>query len=167
MEVLTPDFEGNQKAIEYVVRSGLDVFAHNVETVRGLTSKVRDRRADYQQSLDVLKYAKDCSKDMDRKKLVTKTSIMLGCGESDEQVEETLKDLREYNVDVVTFGQYLQPSRGHMKVEAYVHPDKFEHWKKMADNMGFLYCASGPLVRSSYKAGEFFLRDYLNKQTNQ
>ena len=167
MEVLTPDFEGNERSIEYVVASGLDVFAHNVETVRDLTRKVRDRRADYEQSLNVLKYAKECGKTMDRGNVVTKTSIMLGCGESDEQVQETLNDLREYNVDVVTFGQYLQPSRGHMKVEEYVHPDKFDYWKSIADDMGFLYCASGPLVRSSYKAGEFFLRDYLNKQTNQ
>jgi len=158
----TPDFGGNEKSIECVVRSGLDVFAHNVETVKGLTSKVRDRRAGYEQSLNVLKYAKQCALGMDRT-LLTKTSIMLGCGESDDEVKNTMDDLREYGVDVVTFGQYLQPSRAHMKVEEYVHPNKFEEWKEIADNMGFLYCASGPLVRSSYKAGEYFLRDYLQK----
>eukprot|EP01084_Bolivina_argentea_P050920 93670_1 len=166
VEVLTPDFQGSEYSIEKIVNSGLDVFAHNVETVKDLTSRVRDRRADYYQSLNVLKYAKQYSNNIDRK-LLTKTSIMLGCGESDEQVMEGMNDLREYNVDVVTFGQYLQPSRGHMKVEEYVHPDKFEYWKQIADDMGFLYCASGPLVRSSYKAGEFFLRDYLHKQTNK
>ena len=164
VEVLTPDFEGNQKSIEYVVQSGLDVFAHNVETVKSLTPKVRDRRADYQQSLNVLKYAKQCGDVGRDRRLITKPSIMLGCGESDDEVQKTMDDLREYGVDVVTFGQYLQPSRSHMKVAEYVHPEKFEKWKRVADSMGFLYCASGPLVRSSYKAGEFFLRDYLQKQ---
>eukprot|EP01083_Nonionella_stella_P079189 217075_1 len=166
VEVLTPDFEGNEQSIDYVVGSGLDVFAHNVETVRELTPKVRDRRASYTQSLNVLQYAKTSAVNMN-KSLLTKTSIMLGCGESDDAVKQTLDDLKEYGVDVVTFGQYLQPSRSHMKVEEYVHPDKFEYWKEVAQNMNFLYCASGPLVRSSYKAGEYFLKDYLQKQTNK
>ena len=166
VEVLTPDFLGNEQSIECVVESGLDVFAHNVETVRGLTSRVRDRRADYDQSLKVLRFAKESAKGMD-KELVTKTSVMLGCGEKDDEIKQTMEDLREFGVDVVTFGQYLQPSRGHMKVEEYVHPDRFEHWREEAEAMGFLYCASGPLVRSSYKAGEFFLKQYLQKRTRK
>lgn len=163
VEVLTPDFEGRRESVEYVVDSGLDVFAHNVETVRSLTPTVRDRRADYEQSLNVLQYAKHYANG-NGQKLVTKTSIMLGCGERDDEVKRTLEDLRENEVDVVTFGQYLQPSRRHMKVVDYVHPDQFEKWKEEAEALGFLYCASGPLVRSSYKAGEYFLRDYLQKR---
>ena len=158
VEVLTPDFQGDKSAISLVANSGLDVFAHNVETVRDLTPFVRDRRADYDQSLEVLRYAKESNP-----LLITKTSIMLGCGETDSQILESLKDLRNNNVDVVTFGQYLRPSKRHMKVSDYVHPDKFEEYKKVAENMGFWYVASGPLVRSSYKAGEYFLTNYLNK----
>merc|ERR1712012_359363 len=131
--------------------------------VRSLTPTVRDRRADYVQSLNVLQYAKKYAVSRGRS-LVTKTSIMLGCGEQDEELQRTLEALREHQVDVVTFGQYLQPSRAHMKVVDYVHPDRFQHWKEEAEALGFLYCASGPLVRSSYKAGEFFLRDYLRKR---
>lgn len=160
VEVLCPDFGGREASIESVVHSGLEVFAHNVETVRSRTPHVRDRRADYDQSLRVLQLAKRRGAD---RKLVTKTSIMLGCGESDAEVEETLGDLVEHGVDVVTFGQYLRPSNRHMKVAEYVHPDKFAHWKQRADALGFLYCASGPLVRSSYRAGELFLKEYLQK----
>jgi len=168
VEVLTPDFQGQHSSIECVIDSGLDVFAHNVETVRSLTPRVRDRRADYDQSLRVLQYAKQYAHEQKvNTALITKTSIMLGCGESDADVQQTLQDLRAHHVDVVTFGQYLQPSRKHMKVDAYVEPTKFEHWKTVAEEMGFLYCASGPLVRSSYKAGEYFLRDYLNKNKEE
>ena len=164
--MLTPDFEGRHESIECVVDSGLDVFAHNVETVRSLTPTVRDRRADYVQSLNVLRHAKQHAVARGRR-LVTKTSIMLGCGERDDEVKRTLEELREHQVDVVTFGQYLQPSRAHMKVVDYVHPDHFAHWQREAEALGFLYCASGPLVRSSYRAGEYFLRDHLRKQTQQ
>ena len=156
VEALTPDFQGNEELIQNVATSGLDVFAHNVETVKRLTSKVRDRRANYDQSLAVLKYAKNVGN------CITKTSLMLGLGESEEDLMETLHDLRAIDVDVVTFGQYLQPTRKHLPVKKYITPEEFDEWKIKADNMGFKYVASGPLVRSSYKAGEFFLKNLLN-----
>lgn len=152
VECLTPDFQGNNELIGIVARSGLNVYAHNIETVEALQKQVRDNRANYKQSIGVLVEAKRVAP-----KLVTKTSIMLGLGETDEQVESALRDLRSADVDCVTFGQYMQPTKRHMNVKEYVHPDKFAHWKKRADELGFLYCASGPLVRSSYKAGELFL----------
>jgi len=156
VEALTPDFQGNEELIQNVATSGLDVFAHNVETVKRLTSKVRDRRANYDQSLAVLKYAKNVGN------CITKTSLMLGLGETEEDLMETLHDLRAIDVDVVTFGQYLQPTRKHLPVKKYITPEEFDEWKIKADNMGFKYVASGPLVRSSYKAGEFFLKNLLN-----
>ncbi len=158
VEALSPDFQGNENLIRAVATSGLDVFAHNMETVERLTSKVRDHRANYQQSLDVLKYAKSVGH------CLTKTSIMLGLGEMDEEIMKTLEDLRAVDVDVVTFGQYLQPTKRHLPVKEYVTPEKFEEWQTTAEGMGFKYVASGPLVRSSYKAGEFFLKKYLNQQ---
>lgn len=147
-----------------VTLSGLNVFAHNIETSKELQKQVRDHRANYEQSLFVLNYAKEIAK-KNNKNILTKTSIMLGCGETDEQIINALIDLRKNYVDVVTFGQYLQPSRSHMKVYEYVKPEKFEYFKKEAQDRGFLYVASGPLVRSSYKAGEYFLKNYLDKQT--
>jgi lipoic acid synthetase len=161
VEALTPDFQGNEEFIHKLATSGLDVFAHNVETVRRLTSKVRDRRANYDQSLAVLKYAKTVGK------CITKTSLMLGLGESEEDLMETLQDLRAIGVDVVTFGQYLQPTRKHLPVKKYITPEEFDEWKIKADNMGFKYVASGPLVRSSYKAGEFFLKNLLNDKKEE
>ncbi|CAJ1912372.1 unnamed protein product [Cylindrotheca closterium] len=158
VEALTPDFQGNKDLIHAVATSGLDVFAHNVETVERLTPFVRDRRAEYQQSLEVLRYAKSLGGSL------TKTSIMLGLGETDEEIQTTLEDLRAAGVDVVTFGQYLQPTKQHLPVKEYVTPEKFEELKLKADAMGFTYVASGPLVRSSYKAGEFFLKNYLEEQ---
>lgn len=159
VECLTPDFSGNLDHVEIVAKSGLDVFAHNMETVEPLQSKVRDRRANYKQSLSVLAHVKKVVPDM-----VTKTSIMLGCGETDEEVRATLKDLREQDVDVVTFGQYLRPSKKHMKVQTYVTPEKFQQWEDESNALGFLYVASGPLVRSSYKAGEFFLQNVIQER---
>lgn len=159
VEALVPDFSGNKEEIVRVARSGLDVYAHNMETVERTTPFVRDRRAHYRQSLDALAEAKRA-----QPSLITKTSLMLGCGETDPEVEQTLRDLREHNVDVVTFGQYMRPTKRHMKVSEYVPPEKFEHWQQLAESMGFLYVASGPLVRSSYKAGEFFLKNVLNQR---
>lgn len=161
MEALTPDFQGNQILIHALATSGLDVFAHNVETVKRLTPKVRDRRANYDQSLGVLKYAKTVGN------CLTKTSLMLGLGESEEDLMTTLEDLRAIDVDVVTFGQYLQPTRRHLPVKKYVTPEEFDEWKIKAEKMGFKYVASGPLVRSSYKAGEFFLKNYLQEKQQQ
>ncbi|SJX64724.1 related to LIP5-lipoic acid synthase [Sporisorium reilianum f. sp. reilianum] len=159
VEALVPDFSGDTACVETIVHSGLDVFAHNVETVERTTPSVRDRRAKYRQSLAVLAHAKATSP-----ALITKTSIMLGCGEHDHEVEQTLRDLRAANVDVVTFGQYMRPTKRHMKVEQYVSPDKFGYWQTRAEQLGFLYVASGPLVRSSYKAGEFFIENVLKQR---
>ncbi|CAD6931951.1 unnamed protein product [Tilletia controversa] len=158
VECLSPDFVGRKEDVARVAGNvDLDVFAHNIETVEALTPMVRDRRAKYRQTLEVLRYAKEIGKPS----LITKTSIMLGCGEADEEVLQTLKDLRSVGVDVVTFGQYMRPTTRHMKVAEYVDPAKFEHWKTVADSLGFLYVASGPLVRSSYKAGEYFIKNVL------
>ncbi|KAK4334331.1 Lipoyl synthase, mitochondrial [Rhodotorula toruloides] len=149
IEALTPDFAGNPEAISLVAQSGLDVFAHNMETVESRTPFVRDPRAKYRQSLEVLRLAKEA-----KEGLITKTSLMLGVGETDEEIMQTLKDLRDNNVDVVTFGQYMRPTKRHMKVSSYITPEKFDFWAKQAEDLGFLYWASGPLVRSSFKANE-------------
>eukprot|EP00842_Homolaphlyctis_polyrhiza_P004779 jgi/Hompol1/5301/HPOL_004320-RA len=159
VECLTGDYQGSLKDVETVALSGLDVYAHNIETVENLQAYVRDRRANFKQSLSVLRHAKQVRPD-----LITKTSMMLGVGETDDEVMQTLKDLRSIDVDVVTFGQYMRPTKKHMKVEEYVHPDKFAHWAKVAEGLGFKYVASGPLVRSSYKAGEFYIKNLLNKK---
>ncbi|ODV97847.1 hypothetical protein PACTADRAFT_37496 [Pachysolen tannophilus NRRL Y-2460] len=162
VEVLSGDFRGDLKMAAVLASSPLDVFAHNMETVEDLTPYVRDRRATYRQSLSVLDTAKKTNPN-----LVTKTSLMLGFGESDQQIMQTLKDLRDINCDVVTFGQYMRPTKRHMKVVEYVRPEKFEYWKQTALDMGFLYCASGPLVRSSYKAGEAFIENVLKNRRRQ
>ncbi len=159
VEVLSGDLRGNLEDVKTLAMAPMDVYAHNMETVEALTPYVRDRRATYRQSLKVLKAAKEFNP-----KLVTKTSLMLGFGETDEQVMQTLRDLRKNNVDVVTFGQYMRPTRRHVKVVEYVRPEKFDHWKEQALKMGFLYCASAPLVRSSYKAGEAFIENVLKKR---
>ncbi|GKY97603.1 hypothetical protein MPSEU_000718700 [Mayamaea pseudoterrestris] len=166
VEALTPDFQGDLDLVRLVASSGVDVFAHNVETVERLTPRVRDRRAKYRQSLNVLESVKSMSH-VDRLQqlsILTKTSIMLGLGEADDEILQTLRDLRAVDVDVVTFGQYLQPTRKHLPVQHYVTPEKFDEWQKVGEDMGFKYVASGPLVRSSYKAGEFFLQNYLREQ---
>uniref|UniRef100_A0A5G2R7A5 lipoyl synthase n=1 Tax=Sus scrofa TaxID=9823 RepID=A0A5G2R7A5_PIG len=159
VECLTPDFRGDLKAVEKVAVSGLDVYAHNVETVPELQRKVRDPRAGFDQSLRVLKHAKEVRPDV-----ISKTSIMLGLGENDEQVYATMKALREADVDCLTLGQYMQPTKRHLKVEEYITPEKFKYWEKVGNELGFHYTASGPLVRSSYKAGEFFLKNLVAKR---
>lgn len=159
VECLTGDYRGDTEMAKLVARSGLDVYAHNVETVEALTPHVRDRRATFQQSIRVLEAAKAARPD-----LITKTSLMLGLGETDEQLWDALRQLRAVNVDVVTFGQYMRPTKRHMAVHEYVTPDRFEAWRQRALDMGFLYCASGPLVRSSYKAGEAFIENVLKKR---
>jgi lipoic acid synthetase len=162
VECLTGDFQGDLKQVELVAQSGLDVYAHNTETVEALTPYVRDRKAKYRQSLSVLKHAKQTVPT-----LLTKTSIMLGCGETDEEVYQTLKDLREVDVDWVTLGQYMRPTKKHMKVSDYVTPEKFAYWEKVGQELGFTYTASGPLVRSSYKAGEMFVANILKQRKKQ
>lgn len=156
VECLTGDFAGDLDMVKLVAQSGLDVYAHNVETVEALTPQVRDRRATFQQSLAVLRAAKEATDG-----LITKTSMMMGLGETEDQVWDALKQLRKADVDVVTFGQYMRPTKRHMPVHEYVTPDVFEMWRQRALDMGFLYCASGPLVRSSYKAGEAFIENVL------
>lgn len=162
VEALTGDYAGDLEMVGKVARSGLDVYAHNVETVEELTPMVRDRRAKFRQSLSVLKHAKEV-----KEGLITKTSIMLGLGETEDQLCETLRELRNVDVDVVTFGQYMRPTKRHMPVHTYVTPAVFETWRQRALDLGFLYCASGPLVRSSYKAGEAFIENVVKKRASK
>jgi lipoic acid synthetase len=151
VEALTPDFCGNLADVETVVASGLDVFAQNVETVKRLTSRVRDARAGYAQTLSVLAHAKRF-----RPKVLTKTSLMLGLGETEDEILETLDDLKRIAVDIVTFGQYLRPTPNHLPVERYVTPQEFEQYRQWGLASGFLEVVAGPLVRSSYRADRVF-----------
>jgi lipoic acid synthetase len=153
IEVLTPDFEGRMGDVAAVLDAGPDVFAHNIEVTGPLQRAIRDRRASWQQSLDVLAFAK-----RHRPQVVTKSSIMLGIGEDAEDVEAALQALRAHQVDAVTLGQYLRPGPWHAEVQRYASPDEFAHWHQRATALGFAYCASGPMVRSSYRAGEHYLR---------
>lgn len=164
VEALTGDFAGDLEMVKIVAESGLDVYAHNVETVEALTPYVRDRRATFRQSLKVLEEVKRVR---GKEGIITKTSIMLGLGEQEHEVMDALRELRKVDVDVVTFGQYMRPTKRHLKVEKYVTPDEFDMWRERAMDMGFLYCASGPLVRSSYKAGEAFIENVLKKRAGQ
>ncbi|MBX2812045.1 MAG: lipoyl synthase [Myxococcales bacterium] len=159
LEMLIPDFQGDEGAIRTVVDAPLAVLAHNVETVERLTAEVRDPRAHYAQSLDVLDYAKTIAPS-----LLTKSSIMIGLGESEAEVIQTLSDLRDRSVDVVTLGQYLRPSSKHLPVVEYVHPRTFDRYATIAKDMGFGYVASGPMVRSSYRAGELFIERTLRQK---
>ncbi|HLE47842.1 MAG TPA: lipoyl synthase, partial [Candidatus Thermoplasmatota archaeon] len=158
IEVLIPDFQGDEAAIRKIIEAKPDVIAHNVETVRRLTPGVRDRRATYDQTLEVHRFVK-----RENPKQYTKSSIMLGLGETDEELEECFRDLRAAGVDVLTLGQYLRPSAWHLPVQEYVPPARFEDLKTRAEGHGFLYVASGPLVRSSYKAAEFFVEGLLRQ----
>ncbi|ODV64550.1 lipoate synthase [Ascoidea rubescens DSM 1968] len=160
IECLSGDFQGDLLQVQKMALSGLDVYSHNLETVEELTPFVRDRRATYRQSLSVLNHAKSSNPN-----IITKTSLMLGLGESDAQIRQTLSDLKDIKCDIVTFGQYMRPTKRHMKVVDYIKPEKFEYWKTVAeDEYGFLLCSSGPLVRSSYRAGEFFIENVLRKR---
>ena len=146
VEALTPDFLGLKSAIDVLLESGLDVFAQNVETVKRLTHPVRDPRAGYEQTLNVLKYAAEQSD------VITKTSLMLGLGESDDELRECMDDLLEADVDVLTLGQYLQPTSNHLPVERFVTPDEFERYREWGLEKGFKEVVSGVFVRSSYRA---------------
>jgi len=159
VEVLAPDFQGDAELVALVARSGLDVHAHNLETVERLQGRVRDRRAGYAQSLRVLEAAKAAAPGV-----LTKTSLMLGVGEEPDEIRQTMLDCRTAGVDVITLGQYLRPSKRHLPVSEYVTPDAFDAWREEGEAMGFAYVAAGPLVRSSYKAGEFFIKGLLNAQ---
>ncbi len=160
LEILIPDFEGNRSAVQRIVEAPIAVLAHNVETVRRLTPSVRDPRAGYQQSLDVLAYSKAL-----RPQLLTKSSVMVGLGETEDEVIECMKDLRKVDCNIVTFGQYLQPSHKHLDVVEFVHPRTFDRYADIARDLGFEYVASGPLVRSSYRAGELFVERKLRGTT--
>lgn len=159
VETLSPDFSGDEGCVDRVVTAGLDVFAHNVETVERLQSFVRDRRAGYRQTLRVLERSREI-----RPNVVTKTSIMLGVGESEAEIRQTMRDMLNVGVEVITLGQYLRPSPRHLKVEQWVTPEEFDAWRSEGEQMGFSYVASGPLVRSSYRAGEFFLESLIRKR---
>jgi lipoic acid synthetase len=147
VEALTPDFQGVMKDVETVMDSGLDVFAQNVETVERLTHPVRDPRAGYRQTLDVLAHAKKY-----KPAVLTKTSLMLGLGETDEEIARCMDDLRAANVDLLTLGQYLRPTMHHLAVQRFVTPAEFDKYRQWALAKGFRECVSGPLVRSSYRA---------------
>ncbi len=147
VEALTPDFQGVLADVATVVDSGIAVFAQNLETVRRLTHPVRDPRAGYEQTLEVLAHAK-----RRRPSVLTKSSLMLGLGETDEEIAATLGDLRAAEVDIVTLGQYLRPTLNHLPVERFVTPAEFDRYREQALALGFLECVSGPLVRSSYRA---------------
>jgi len=147
VEALTPDFNGVTEHVELVVDSGLEVFAQNVETVRRLTHPVRDPRAGYQQTIAVLAHAKK-----HRASVLTKTSLMLGLGERDNEILATMDDLRAANVDILTLGQYLRPTPNHLPVERYVTPQDFEAYRQEGLEKGFIEVVAGPMVRSSYRA---------------
>ncbi|KAM3395530.1 lipoyl synthase, mitochondrial [Capsicum galapagoense] len=157
IEALTPDFRGDSGCVEKVAKSGLDVFAHNIETVEELQNVVRDHRANFKQSMDVLRMAKEYAP----AGTLTKTSIMLGCGETPEQVVKTMEKVRAAGVDVMTFGQYMRPSKRHMPVSEYITPEAFDNYQVLGMQMGFRYVASGPMVRSSYKAGEYYIKSMI------
>lgn len=160
VEALVPDFRGKVASIEAVINSGLDVYAHNLETVRGLHKRVRDPRADYDQSLGTLSNALRFAR-AGHPRLFTKSSLMLGLGETREETLQAMGDLREHGVSILTLGQYLRPTLTHLPVERFVPPDEFDELAEIGKKMGFLYVASGPLVRSSYRAGEFFIKGIL------
>eukprot|EP00635_Sarcinochrysidales_sp_CCMP3193_P012109 CAMPEP_0118902576 /NCGR_PEP_ID=MMETSP1166-20130328/7800_1 /TAXON_ID=1104430 /ORGANISM="Chrysoreinhardia sp, Strain CCMP3193" /LENGTH=349 /DNA_ID=CAMNT_0006841785 /DNA_START=27 /DNA_END=1077 /DNA_ORIENTATION=- len=179
VECLVSDFAGDLDAVDALATSGLDVYAHNLETVRRLTPRVRDKRANYDQSLKCLARAKegrraarnDDDDDDDpkggrkKKNLVTKSSLMLGLGETRDEVRRAMDDLRSHGVDVLTLGQYLRPTERHLSVVEYVRPEVFDDLREVGEaEFGFAYVASGPLVRSSYKAGEFFIANFIDEQ---
>ncbi len=163
VEALVPDFRGNPDDVETLVLSGVDVYAHNVETVKRLQYRVRDPRAGYEQSLGTLRYAKTFA---ERKNLAlyTKSSLMVGLGEQKDELIQAFNDLRQFDVDVLTLGQYLRPTAKHLPVERFYEPSEFDRLKEEALKRGFHYVAAGPLVRSSYKAAELFLKEARAKE---
>ena len=162
VEVLIPDFRGREDLISLIIDAKPDVIAHNIETVKRLQHPTRDPRANYDQSLKVLRLVKEKNPEIH-----TKSSIMVGIGETEDEVVQAMKDLRDKNVDIVTFGQYLQPSRWHLEVKEYVSPERFNYYKEKGLELGFIYVASGPFVRSSYRAGEFFIKGLKDKKIKQ
>lgn len=159
VETLVGDFAGARRDVETVVREGRpDVFAHNVEVVPGLQRKMRDARCSWERSVEVLRWAKEAGAS------ITKSSIMVGCGEAEDEVYDAMARLREAEVDVLTLGQYLRPSKKHAEVVRFVPPAEFDRYRERGMALGFRYVASGPLVRSSYRAAEAFLKGVLKGQ---
>ena len=156
VEVLTPDFQGSHAALDMIVDANPTVAAHNLETVHRLTPTVRDRRASYQQSLDVLDHYK-------KRGMRTKSSLMLGLGEERDEVLQAMRDLRAVDCDILTIGQYLRPSDKHIALERFVPPEEFAEYEAEGLELGFKFIAAGPLVRSSYKAGEFFIQRWVGQ----
>lgn len=158
VEALIPDFQGQRELIKKVVDANPEVIGHNVETVKRLQDPVRDPRAKYEQSLKVLNTVKEFNED-----IYTKSSLMLGLGERKNEVLQTMDDLRKIGVDILTLGQYLQPSNNQLEVEKYIKLEEFQYFKEKGEKKGFLYVAAGPFVRSSYKSAEFFTRKVLEQ----
>ncbi|MCF8885118.1 MAG: lipoyl synthase [Nitrososphaerota archaeon] len=154
VEILIPDFNNSRESIRTIVESGPEVIGHNIETVERLTPLVRDPRAGYWKSLKTLKMVKE-----ENPNIYTKSSLMLGLGETREEVIRTMRDLRNVGVDFLTLGQYLRPTKKHIPVVEYIAPETFNEYKKIGEELGFIYVASGPLVRSSYLAGEYYFRN--------
>jgi lipoic acid synthetase len=154
VEVLTPDFQGSREALQMIIDAAPTVAAHNLETVERLTPRVRDRRATYRQSLEVLRFYKAGG-------MRTKSSLMLGLGETRDEVLQAMRDLRAVDCDILTLGQYLRPSDKHLAVEEFVRPEVFKELEQEGLSLGFRFVAAGPLVRSSYKAGEFFVKNWI------
>lgn len=159
IEVLTPDFQGKTYDIQAVIDAGPDVYAHNVETVERLQRTARDHRANYEQSLAVLTYVKKSAPH-----LYTKSSIMVGLGERENEVQQTMRDLRTINVDFLTLGQYLRPTQWNLPVHEYIPPEQYRAYEEFGRALGFLYVAAGPYVRSSYRAGELFVKNAIAKR---
>jgi lipoic acid synthetase len=161
VEVLIPDFSGNKNFLDIIIKSKPDVIGHNLETVERLSSQIRDKRASYNLSLNVLKYIKEVDAS-----IFTKSAIMLGLGEKDNEIEKTMQDLRNINVDFFAVGQYLKPKGFHTEVKEYITPEKFKEIEKKGINYGFSYTAAGPFVRSSYRAGEYFIKKTIENKQN-
>ena len=157
VEVLIPDFNGKVEDLKKIIGAKPEVIAHNIETVERLQKSIRDVRANYKQSLAVLENVKKLNPG-----IYTKSSLMVGLGEKDEEMLQSMKDLRAIDVDILTIGQYLRPTNWHVSVTSFVSPEKFEYYRQKGLELGFLYVASGPFVRSSYKAGELFMKNVIN-----
>ncbi len=160
IELLIPDFRGDKECIRRITESKPDVIGHNIETVERLSCGVRDRRASYRRSLDVLKGIKD-----ENGSIYTKSAMMLGIGETDDEIIKSMEDLRKIGVDFLAVGQYLRPSPSHLEVKEYVSLERFARLKHIAMGLGFRYVASGPFVRSSYRAGEYFTRKTASEES--
>lgn len=160
VEVLTSDFQGKEEDIARVVQAAPHVYGHNIETVARLQATARDRRANYQQSLNVLAYVKKIAPEM-----YTKSSLMVGLGETPEEMVQAMKDLRAIDVSFLTIGQYLRASAWNLEVQKYVEPSQFEWYREQGMQLGFTYVAAGPYVRSSYKAGELYIKNIIEKKS--